>query len=66
MTGTVLCRITVRKSKKISKKLLTNPQNGRTICNNKNTKEEQDMFANKFYYFYYFNMGCPSFVNTEH
>ena len=48
-----------------SKNLLTNPKIGRIMCNNKFTKEDTDMFASKFYYFYFFNMGCPSFVKTE-
>ena len=31
-----------------------------------NTKGGNIMTANKFfYYFYYFNMGCPSFVRCE-
>ena len=29
------------------------------------TKGGQIMFMCKFYYFYFFNMGCPSFVKTE-
>ena len=29
------------------------------------TKGGQIMFMCKFYYFYFFNMGCPSFVRTE-
>ena len=32
---------------------------------NKNTKGGKTMFAKKYYYFYYFGMGCPSFVKTE-
>lgn len=47
------------------KNLLTNQKIRRIMCNNKFTKEDTDMFAGKFYYFYFFNMGCPSFVKTE-
>ncbi len=44
---------------------LTNPSNRRIILNNKNHKGGAVMFANMFYYFYFFNMGCPSFVIPE-
>ena len=51
------------KVEKIFKKLLTNVKFRRIMCNNKFAKGGVVMFVNKF--FYYFNMGCPSFVKNE-
>ncbi len=48
-----------------SKNPLTNPKKKRIMGDNKNHEGGADMFTCNFYYFYFFNMGCPSFVYTE-
>ena len=48
-----------------SKTPLTNPKKRRIMGDNKIHKGGAVMFTNMFYYFYFFNMGCPSFVIPE-
>ncbi len=63
-TKKVICGHVNQNPEKILKNNLTNVKGGRIMVTT-SQKEARAMLANKFYCFYYFTMGCPSFVNAK-